>query len=502
MIKFRPRQIELGTKIVKTIKEAKDLNPEKAFRAVVQAPCGFGKTPLMIGMIYGAVKKNKSILFLAPRKELIGQCSKMLKTWGVEHGILNNPKKANIHAQVQLSCPLTVANKSFSSWEPDLIFYDECHGSLTDTALKVISKFPNSFIFGFSATPYRDDGRGLGEIYDYLIESCSMNDLIEDGLLVKPEYHRCSETITTTQAITFNSDSEESSTIEADLVIKADLIRNFKEICNDAQTIVFCSSMEKAEDIAEKFRRAGYTANSVDSQTPTKVRDKLLHDFENKKFQILCNAMLLKEGWDCPDLECVIILRNLNSRVFFRQACARCMRISKNNPNKKAYILDFFDCISKFGRPWDDEEYSLEQTIFKKPKDLEIKQKDIKGIMCGQCAEMLEPNVYLCPSCGFDNPKQSKLIVEAIADLEKIEDSKKIITKSDKQIEFDKICAKCMDKEHNPGSVGHKYKTIFGVWPKGLTKSERWEAYCSEYNRAKLNKQFNMQKEFGNTTFI
>jgi DNA repair protein RadD len=502
MIVLRPRQKELMKKIRETVKLAVTSNPEKPPRIVVQAPCGFGKTPLMVTMINGAVEKGKKVLFLAPRKELISQCSKMLKSWGVEHGILNNPKKSNVSALVQLSCPLTVANRNFSTWEPDLIFYDECHGSLSDTALQVMNKFPKAFVFGFSATPYRDDGRGLKEFYDHIVTSCQTNDLIKDGLLIEPEYHKCSETVTATKAITFNSDSEESSTIEADLVINADLIRNFQEICPKAQTVVFCSSMSKAEDIAEKFRKAGYKANSVDSLTPAKEREQILHDFEHKKFQILCNAMLLKEGWDYPELECVIILRNLKSRTFYRQACGRCMRVPKNNPNKKAYILDFFNCISTFGRPWDDEEYTLEETIFKDPKKTDEEQKGEQGGICVQCRDVLYPGVNVCPNCGFDNPKQNKLVVEAIADLEKVESSTKIITKSDKQIEFDKLCAKCMNKEHNPGSVAHKYKQIFDVWPKGLSKSEKWEQYVNDYNRTKLNKKFNIQEAMSTTEFV
>lgn len=502
MIVLRPRQKELMKKIRETVSLAVKSNPEKPPRIVVQAPCGFGKTPLMVTMINGAVEKEKKILFLAPSIKLIDQCSEMLKSWNVEHGVLNDIKKSNIHASVQLSCPLTVANRTFSTWEPDLIFYDECHGSLSATALAVMDKFSKAFVFGFSATPYRDDGRGLKEFYDYIVTSCQTNDLIEDGLLIKPEYHHCKADVTTTQAITFNSESDESSTLEADVVIKADLIRNFQEICPKAQTVVFCSSMAKAEDIAEKFRKAGYKAKSIDAETPRKERKQMLHDFENKKFQILCNAMLLKEGWDYPELECVIILRNLKSRTFYRQACGRCMRVPKNNPNKKAYILDFFDCISTFGRPWDDEEYTLEETTFKKPKPDDSKEKDEQGGMCGQCCFVLNPGVTICPNCGFDNPKQNKLVVEAIADLEKVEDSKKIITKSDKQIEYDKLCARCMDKENNPGSVAHKYKQIFGVWPKGLTKSEKWEQYNNDYNRAKLSKQFNINQAVQNTEFV
>lgn len=519
MITLRPRQIELEGKIKEACRKLKLKNPTRALKICIQAPCGFGKTPLMVKMIKGAEAKGKKILFLAPKKELINQCSKMLMFNKIEHGVLNNPKKANINALVQLSCPETMANiiEKFKTRSQeavlfenekatlrhfDIIFYDECHGSAAETASKVLTHYENSDLFGFSATPYRDDLKGLGELYDELVESCSMKDLIADGLLVKPDYHKCKTDITTTEAITFNSESDETSTIDADLVINADVVRNFNDICGHAQTVVFCSSIEKAEEIAEKFRKAGKTAKSVDSKTKAKLREEILEDFDKKKFQILCNAVLLKEGWDCPDLECVILLRRLQSRIFYRQASARCMRTSPNKPNKKAYILDFFNCWEKFDLPWEDEVYSLTETVQSNPDNKEIEPKDEKGSFCDKpgCLTFLDPGVTICPICGTGKVKGQKIVVEAIENLEKIDESK-IVTKSDKQIEYDRLSALCIDKKWKPKAVDAKYKSKFGVWPRGIVKTPNFQKYCEEYSRNELNKKFELQKEFSTTQF-
>lgn len=498
MIILRPRQKELIKKIIETIEKARIEHPKKAPKIIVQAPCGFGKTPIMVYMINQAVKKGKQLLFLAPRKELIKQCYRMLKSWGLRVGILNDKKKGDLSAEIQLSCPKYLINKKNSTWKPDLIFYDECHGSVTEKFIEVVNRYPDSWLFGFTATPYREDEKGLKDLYDYLVTSCSSEDLINEGLLIKPEYRTCSENSTITQAITFES-GEETTTIEADIVINADIIRNFKEICPKAQACVFCPSMEKAEETAEKFRKAGFKANSVDSQTPAKLRDSLLDDFENKKFQILCNAMLLKEGWDYPDLECVIWLRKLKSRIFYIQGSNRCMRISKNNPNKKAYILDFYNNVENFGFPWEPEEYSLEEGRKPKPKLIEEKNTDKKGGICNNCQFILKPeDEGICPECGTINEKSEKIIVEAVADLVKVDEK---FTKSDKQEEYDKLCALCINKNWNPLAVDAKYKKKFGVWPRGLKKFPAWEKYKEEHNRAKENRKLNMQQEFNKTKF-
>lgn len=481
-MKLRPRQVKLKKDIYDAIK-----NGYK--RILCVAPCGFGKTILIKSIVDNITSRGKKILFFAPRSELIEQCSNKLKEAGISHSILNDPSKYDPDAPVQLTCWQFINGKDYR-WQPDVIIYDECHGSVSEKVAEILNKFKNCLLLGFTATPYRDDGKGLNSMYDILIESCQTSDLINEGFLIKPEYYVCKDQINT-KAITFENE-EEIDSDEADHIIKADLIRNFKNICPKARTVVFCPSMKKAEEVAEKFRKAGHTAHSVDAKTPKKLRKKILQDFKDNKFQILTNAMLLKEGWDEPELECVIILRNLKSRVFFRQGCGRVMRVPKSG-TKKAFILDFYGCIEKFGLPWEDEIYSLTEDVQRKIKEKIKENNDSKHIMCLACQQIVETSteekIENCPYCGFDLSKVEKIVAEAIADLEKVDEKKVNVSRDEKQIEYNRLCAICMQKNYNPVWVSHKYKDKFKVWPRNITKTDNFQKYIENHERSQLNQQ-------------
>ena len=488
MYVFRPRQTKLYNDLIKAVKKGKK-------RIVLQAPCGFGKTIVIKKIIEGSAEKGKKVLFLAPRKELIGQCSEKLNSVGVIHGVLNEPSKANPSASVQLTCWQTLKNKDPSKWIPDIIIYDECHGSVSEKCIEVMLRYPNAYIFGFTATPYRDDERGLADLYEELILSCQTSDLINEGYLIQPKYYSINNTIEASTAISFDSNEEELSTDDADVLIGADVVRNFKNICPNAKTCVFCPSIEKAEEVAEKFRKAGFTARSVDAKTPKKKREKILEDFAASKFQIICNALLLKEGWDCPDLECVIFLRNVKSRIVYRQGAGRCMRLRKDGKPKQAYILDFFKCHEYFGcYPWDDEEYTLEGGYEPTAKNKNEENSDIKPLICRECGFITDTSFDNCPDCGASLEKLKKIIAEAVKDLKEITE----ITVDDKQKEYNRLAAICMDKNFSPKWVGVQYKKKFNVYPRNMKKTRIFEQYSRNYEHEQRKKQYKVQNLFAN----
>lgn len=489
MYVFRPRQTKLYRDLIEVIAEGKKK------RIVLQAPCGFGKTIIIKKIIEVAVRKGLKVLFLAPRKELISQCSEKLYSVGVAHGVLNDPSKANPSAMVQLTCWQTLKNKDPDAWTPDIIIYDECHGSVTEKSIEVLLRYPNAYILGFTATPYRDDERGLADLYEHLITSCQTSDLIKEGFLIQPEYYVINSDTEASKAISFDSNEEEISLDDVDVLIGADVVRNFKNICPTAKTCVFCPSIEKAEEVAEKFRKGGFTARSVDAKTPKKKREKILKDFADGKFQIICNAMLLKEGWDCPELECVIFLRNLKSRVFYRQGAGRCMRLRKDGKPKKAYILDFFDCYNQFGGlPWDDEEYSLEEGYEPDPKNKVEENNDIKPLICRECSFLTDTSFENCPNCGKSLEKLKKIIAEAVCDLKKITE----VTIDDKQKEYNRLAAICMDKNFSPNWVDIQYKKKFNVYPRNMIKTKIFEQYKINYEREQRKKKYKVQNLFAN----
>lgn len=480
MFQLRPRQIKLKNDIRKACGEG--------YRKILcQAPPGFGKTPTMASLMRDAVNGGRKVLFLVHRKELIEQCSLTLKKLGIVNSILvNKNPKLNLGLPIQLSSWQTmqgfVKGGEISIFNPDIILYDEAHRSVADKAKMILNCYEKSFLFGFTGTPYRDDGKGLGikneGLYEILIETCSTNTLIDEGLIVKPLYHQCGNLGNVTSYLKQDDDGEINPEI-ADLIIKADVVRNYRKICSSSQGVVFCPNTEQAELIAEKFRKAGFKANMVECKT--KNRKQLLEDFANKKFQILTNASLLSEGWDYPPLETVVFLRNIRSRVFFRQAANRCMRISKEK--NVAHILDFFNCWETFeGLPWDDEIYNLDGEVKPDPKNYEKREELLTTRSCKSCNSVIFDNTEThCPSCGQPlNFKIEKIIAEAINDLVTINENDIKVTKDEKQKEFEKLCATCMNKGYKWGWVNNQYKTKFGVWPKGLVIPEAFAKYKEE----------------------
>lgn len=496
MFELRPRQKKLKADLRKACGAG-------AKRVLIVAPPGFGKTPTAVSIMHDAIARGKKILFLVHRKELIEQCSATLARLGVPHSILiNKHPKMNLDIPIQLSSWQTMKgfirpDHTIDLFIPDIIIYDEAHRSVAEQALNILTCYPRAFLFGFTGTPYRDDGKGLGQhnslyggpIYEAMVQTCSTMDLIRENLIIKPDYYQC-RVSTDFEAYLKQIDQEEVSADFAEhqacSVIKGDVIRNFKSICPNSQAVVFCPNTEQAEIIAESFRRSGITANMVECNT--KNRKELLTDFSNKKFQVITNASLLSEGWDYPPLECVINLRNVGSRVFYRQASNRCMRIA---PGKtKAYILDFYNLPDEkfLELPWSDEEYSLNPDEAATPRKNKKEREEITFRKCDQCPNTIDISWEShCSACGAPAPgKMERIVVEAVNDLEKIDEEKFEATKDEKQKEFDRLVAICLNKGFKPGWVNNKYKEKFGVWPKALKYSEAWLKYKEEGKVEKL----------------
>ena len=110
-----------------------------------------------------------------------------------------------------------------------------------------------------------------------------------------------------------------------------------RQYCKDRRTVVFLplvKTSQKFRDILEQngFRAAEVNGNSQD-------RAEILRDFEAGRYDVLCNSMLLTEGWDCPAVDCVVVLRPTKVRSLYSQMVGRGTRL---HPGKEdLLLLDF-----------------------------------------------------------------------------------------------------------------------------------------------------------------
>jgi superfamily II DNA or RNA helicase len=228
----------------------------------------------------------------------------------------------------------------------ELCIYDECHRSASESSRSVLDaldfgKGTKRLLAGFSSTPYRNDSRGLGEVFDEVVYHKSIKDLIEVGYLCQPKGIKIK---TDLDLATIKSESGDFVTEALSDYMNTpemnDLVVNtFIEHAKNRKTVCFAVTVDHANRLSEAFRDRGITSETIHGGTPKNERKALLERFKNGEILVLTNCQLLTEGWDCPDVSCVLVARPTQSKSLFVQMAGRGLRLF---PNKKdCLILDF-----------------------------------------------------------------------------------------------------------------------------------------------------------------
>ena len=162
-------------------------------KPILVAPTGSGKTHIACSIIQGALDKQKSVLFLAPRRELIYQAEQRLHDHGIEAGIIMSGEARDPQLPVQVASFDTLhaggmRNESMLRPPADVVIVDEAHLSIAKTRKDIIEHYKDSVVIGLTATPARGDGKGMGEIYDDLVLTRTIGDLTKEGYLVPARY--------------------------------------------------------------------------------------------------------------------------------------------------------------------------------------------------------------------------------------------------------------------------------------------------------------------------
>lgn len=339
-LRLRPYQDECLTAILE--KQSIGVN-----RQLIHLPTGAGKTVIFSELIR---RFPKPCLVLAHTNELVEQAaSKIEMLSGEKPGILNGFNK-------DFDAPVIVSSIQ-SAIRPQnreklllkgvkLVIYDECHRSAAESPsslLHDLSQTCSPLIVGFSATPFRNDGRGLGEIFDDVTFSMSIAELIEAGYLVRPQSIKVAHDLDLTAV---KKDGDDFSSASLAQVMDTPSMRNlvveaFEKSSPERQTICFGVSVEHALNLCCGFRAKGFKAEVVSGSTPKAERDRILRDYREGRIQILCNCQILTEGFDAPETSCVIVARPTKSVGLFQQMAGRGLRLFPNKSD--CLILDFCD---------------------------------------------------------------------------------------------------------------------------------------------------------------
>lgn len=361
-------------------------------------PCRAGKSWIMKKIVENACLKGSKVLILAHRRLLLAQHAK----------IINNARLESVFTEV---------NHLGEHGKADLIIIDEAHISGAESYKKVCDFYKCKRIL-FTATAKRLDNKPLS-LADVIINGVSGDELIERGYISKYELYAPKLNINLENVEMSGSDfnNEQLGEVMLDRKVYGDIIKYYHKLADGKQSIAYCTNVKHSLSICELFNSNGIPAVHMDASTPEKQREKIMEEYHNGKYKILCNCNLINEGITLPECECCMLLRPTQSETLYIQQACRCLTPA---PNKIAIIIDFVGNCYAHGTPTEKRIYTLDDNgprIRNSSREPEVTCRE-----CSNCFRVYRGTDPICPYCGFDNKKPKKQIeMEEKAELERVE---------------------------------------------------------------------------------
>ncbi|SON70898.1 conserved protein of unknown function [Latilactobacillus sakei] len=370
------------------------------------SPAGSGKSVVIAEIARLTTLKGGRVMFMVHRQELINQIMESFKANSVDLNLCTVMTVGKIRNRLD-SLPV-----------PNLIITDETHHSLAKTYRDIYEHYANVPRLGFSATPWRLNGKGLGDVYDAMIEGPDVQWLIDNHYLAPFDYYSVNLIDESKLSKSSTGDYSNKSIDEAvGHTIYGDVVKTYRDKVDGQQAIVYAHSIAFSKQIAKQFRDAGINAAHCDSKTPQRERDKIMTDFKKGTLKVLSNCDLISEGYNVPDCSCVIMLRPTESLVLFIQQSMRCMRFK---PGKQATIIDHVANYTRFGLPNTPHKWTLADREKKKKSTNTAVETPIK--QCAFCFAVIPAQSKNCPLCGHEvEIVQTEIKVDETARIEKIE---------------------------------------------------------------------------------
>lgn len=432
-------------------------------RPILVAPTGAGKTVIAGEVIAGATAKQKKIMFLAGRKELVDQCSAKVDELGIDHGIIQGKHwRQNYSLPVQVGSIQTVVNRNGID-DPDIIIVDECHHAISSSWQKCLDRWPKSLFLGLTATPYRLDNRGLGHLFDTIIPLTTTEKLTQSGYLVPSVVYAPSEPALE-DCGSGKEYNKQRLNIECDRPeLVGDILRHWVEHAYGRQTLAFAVSVEHSKHIRDEFLRAGIRAEHVDGSFNVQDRVAAFERFKNRETTVLCNVEIATEGYDNPEVSCIILGRPTKSRCLWRQTIGRGLRTAPWIGKTECIVLDHANLTRQHGFIEDPDHYDISGLQTTKHRTGTISGPSVR--ICPECFSAFRCGIIQCPYCDYTFPRPK-------FEMPKIKEGNLVLAKhgmympnSDdkkKRMTFDKLVAKAKDKGYKIKWVHIQYKIRFG----------------------------------------
>ena len=312
-------------------------------RTLLVLPTGTGKTIVFASVAADQVRAGHRVLILAHRGELLEQAADKLQR---STGLVSAVEKAdatclNTWFRVVVGSVQTLQRTARLERFPHdyfgTIIIDEAHHAITDGYRRILDYFGSAKVLGVTATPDRGDMRNLGEVFDSLAFEYKLTDAIKEGYLCRIMAQTIPLKLDISSVTMSGGDYAVGDLGTALDPYLEQIAAEMAQRCKGRKTVVFLPLIKTSQKFRDLLNSHGFRAAEVNGQSTD--RKEVLADFDAGKYNVLCNSMLLTEGWDCPSVDCVVVLRPTKVRSLYTQMVGRGTRLSPGKSD--LLLLDF-----------------------------------------------------------------------------------------------------------------------------------------------------------------
>ena len=319
-----------------------------------------------------------------------------------------------------------------------------------------------------TATPCRRDGRGLGSLFDCLVETPQIPELIKLGYLVGTKVYAPS-TPDLKGVRTQAGDYVESQLAERMDKVKlvGDIVTHWHRLADGRKTVVFASSVGHSVHIRDEFIKSGVRAAHIDGKTPKDERDEILGRLASGDLELITNCMVLTEGWDMPDVGCCVLARPTKSMGLYRQMAGRVIRpaLAKDH----ALILDHAGATFHHGFLEDEVEWTLDpdERAVNQTSANSNAERNSRLIECSNC-QAIRTAGQACGHCGFmpkPRPTHLSVIDGDLQHLDRDGLHPNRFSLEQKKEFYLGLLHLTLARGNQIGAAAYRYKDRFNEWP-------------------------------------
>lgn len=386
-------------------------------RLILALATGGGKTIIFCYMTLKALEKGKRVLIVTDRIELISQAGGTLENFGLQPVQIKAGRNLKSFNAVLYTGMAQTISRRLKKTEyrdliasMDLIIFDEAHKQSFNSLMDFVSE--KTFVVGATATPHREKNQSsLDEFYQGIVDPVSISELISLGYLAIPNSYGVQVDLSGIKTKGGEFDEKTMGDRYDEIKLYHGVYENYMRITPNKKAIIFAPNVQSSITLVEDFKLRGLPIEHLDANTPTKERNNILNWFKSTPNAMISNVGILTAGFDCPDIDVVILYRATKSLPLFLQMVGRGSRTTESKKNFT--ILDFGNNIKRHGFWEQDRKWGLKKKT--KPEgEAPVRE-------CPKCAALLPIQLTECPYCEHVFEKTQKEEDEkVIAELQKL----------------------------------------------------------------------------------